>query len=89
MSATDTHAADNDPRAVAISAARCFQGADGVRLLAYLAGITTGRALGPAVTDAHLRHLEGQRYLVRHIEALIERGRAGPAAPTANNDDPS
>ncbi len=83
MSRTDTPVADNDPEALAVSAARCFSGADGERLLDYLRTITTGRALGPAVPDAQLRHLEGQRYLVQHLLALIERGRSGPVPPFA------
>lgn len=83
MSKTDTPSVDNDPQALAVSAARCFAGADGDRLLAYLRTITTGRALGPAVPDAQLRHLEGQRYLVQHLGALIERGRNGSKPPPA------
>lgn len=55
--------------------ARCFRGADGERVLAHLRGLTIERALGPGATDALLRHAEGQRQLVFHVLALIERGR--------------
>lgn len=89
MPATDTHDRDNDPAALAISAARCFSGPDGARLIAYLRAITTGRALGPAVSDAQLRHLEGQRYLVQHLAQLIERGRTGPGPLPVLHDDHS
>lgn len=66
------------PAELALITARCFQGSDGRRLLAYLRAITLERTLGPGVDAGHLRHLEGQRQLVQHIAALIERGRNGP-----------
>ncbi|MCK5777849.1 MAG: hypothetical protein KAH11_03595 [Rhodospirillales bacterium] len=69
-----------DPAELALIAARCFQGADGRRMLAYLRAITLERTLGPGADDAHLRHLEGQRQLVHHIQTLIERGRNGPTS---------
>lgn len=53
--------------------ARCFRSDDGRRVLLYLTRMTTGRALGPAAPDSLLRHVEGQRQLVSHIHALIER----------------
>ncbi len=59
-------------------AARCFRGADGDVLLAYLKAMTLDRALGPDAADATLRHLEGQRHLVRHLSQLIDQGRHGP-----------
>lgn len=59
-------------------AARCFRGADGDALLAYLRAMTLDRALGPDAADAALRHLEGQRHLVRHLSQLIDQGRTGP-----------
>lgn len=66
-------AEDND--VLAHAAARSLSGADGERLMRHLRAITLERALGPDAPDAHLRHLEGQRQLVRHLLALIERGR--------------
>ncbi|HYD30079.1 MAG TPA: hypothetical protein VEB64_04385 [Azospirillaceae bacterium] len=54
--------------------ARCFATPDGQRVLAHLRAITTGRALGPEASAAALRHLEGQRQLVRTIAALVRRG---------------
>ncbi|WNK00125.1 hypothetical protein L2D14_01545 [Thalassospiraceae bacterium LMO-JJ14] len=74
-----------DPTELALIAARCFQGADGRRLLAYLRTITLERALGPDSGDAHLRHLEGQRQLVSHLQVLIERGRNGPMSESNSN----
>lgn len=67
---------END-RALALAAARCFRGADGERVLAYLRAITLERALGPGAPDTLLRHLEGQRQLVAHIAMLVSRGRDG------------
>lgn len=62
--------------ALARAAAKVFSGADGERLAKYLRAITLERALGPDAAVAQLRHLEGQRQLVRHLLALAERGRA-------------
>jgi len=45
--------------------ARCFAGAEGELV----------QAPGPNSTDAALRHMDGQRCLVLHIQSLIDRGR--------------
>lgn len=66
--------ASTDP---APSFARCFAGADGLRVLAVLRAMTLDRALGPDAPEAALRHLEGQRQLVAAILALVARGRSG------------
>jgi hypothetical protein len=65
-------AADPD---LAAAFARCFRGDDGGRVIDHLKAITLGRALGPAASDAQLRHAEGQRQLVAYVNALLERGR--------------
>jgi hypothetical protein len=57
--------------------ARLFRGADGERALAWLRGRTIERRLSPEATEASLRWLEGQRFLVALIEALVRRGRDG------------
>ncbi|MAN81492.1 MAG: hypothetical protein CMM77_13730 [Rhodospirillaceae bacterium] len=77
--------ADSDR--VARLAARCFRGADGTAVLDYLKTLTLDRALGPDAPDATLRHLEGQRQLVRHLIHLIDQGRRGPDAPPAPKGD--
>jgi len=61
--------------------ARVFAGADGARVLAHLRAITVERRLGPEASEALLRHVEGQRHIVAHVESLVARGRAG-AGPT-------
>ena len=76
-----------DPAALAKSAAMCFAGAQGRQLLGYLRAITVERTLGPGVDDAHLRHLEGQRQLVQHLSALIDRGRTGPLTHEPTDQD--
>ena len=68
--------ADDATDTLARAAARALSGADGEQLARYLRAITLDRALGPDATIAQLRHLEGQRQLVRHVLALAERGRA-------------
>lgn len=66
-------------------AARCFRGRDGNRLIGHLRALTLERALGPAAPQAQLRHLEGQRQLVRYLEALVAEGWGAPM-PSSNND---
>ncbi len=56
--------------------ARLFAGGEGERALAYLRALTLERAMGAHVTTEQLWHLEGQRYLARHILKLVERGGA-------------
>ncbi|WP_337997164.1 hypothetical protein [Oleispirillum naphthae] len=56
--------------------ARLFAAADGGRALAYLRAMTLDRAVGAHVSSEQLWHLEGQRYLARHILKLVERGAA-------------
>jgi hypothetical protein len=57
--------------------ARLFRGEDGARALAHLKAITQERHLGPEASIARLRHLEGQRHLVHHIQSLVRLGREG------------
>ncbi len=62
---------------LALAFAKCFRGKDGGQVLKYLRSLTMERALGPNASDSFLRHVEGQRQLVSHIFALVERGRGG------------
>lgn len=62
---------------LAQAAARVFAAGDGEALLQHLKEMTLERCLGPDSGDAALRHLEGQRHLVLHLQALVARGRAG------------
>ena len=61
---------------LARAAARVFASGDGEALLQHLAAMTLHRCLGPESGDAALRHLEGQRHLVLHLQSLAARGRA-------------
>lgn len=72
------------------STARCFSGPDGRRVLQHLRAITLERSLGPAATDAMLRHLEGQRSLVVYLLMLTARGSGvgGEAAPATVASEP-
>ena len=54
--------------------ARCFAGPDGRAVLEHLRRTVLERRLAPNASDAELRHLEGQRYAVAHIVAMVERG---------------
>lgn len=57
--------------------ARLFRGTDGERALAWLRARSIERRLAPEASEASLRWLEGQRFLVATIEALVRRGRDG------------
>lgn len=50
--------------------ARCFITRDGLIVLSFLRRLTIERYLGPSATADELRHLEGQRHLVKQIETL-------------------
>lgn len=54
---------------------RLFNTQNGQEVLNYLKNLTQNRVLPPSATDAELRFLEGQRYLVNQIEALIRQGK--------------
>ncbi|KAA5605522.1 hypothetical protein F1188_11230 [Roseospira marina] len=64
---------------MARACARLFAHDDGRRLRAHLHALTLARHLGPDASDAALRHLEGQRALVAHLDRLIDEGRGSPA----------
>lgn len=50
--------------------AKCFITKEGQIVLSYLRRITVERYLGPDSTSDELRHLEGQRHLVKTIQTL-------------------
>jgi hypothetical protein len=56
--------------------ARCFAGPDGDEVIAHLARSILDRRLPPNASDAELRHLEGQRFAIAGVIAMVERGRA-------------
>lgn len=56
--------------------ARCFAGPDGAVVIAHLTRSILDRRLPPNVSDAELRHLEGQRFAIGGVIAMVERGRA-------------
>ena len=61
---------------LARAAARVFASGDGEALLQHLVAMTLRRCLGPESGARALRHLEGQRHLVLHLQSLIASGRA-------------
>ena len=52
-----------------------FKGEAGRVFLEYLRNITVERQTSPTMSDAELRHLDGQRNLVLMIERRMEYGR--------------
>ncbi len=53
--------------------AKLFSRPEGQQVLDHLYRMTLGRALSPQMSDAMLRHLEGQRALVLYIASLVHR----------------
>jgi len=78
MEQEETAALEGVPQDVARAAAKCFGEGNGAQVLAYLREITVERRPAPEASDALLRHLEGQRFIVACIDKLIRRGREGP-----------
>lgn len=63
---------------LAAACARLFATADGHLLLSHLTRTTLTTSPGPDVTEARLRHLEGQRALVLTLRGLAARGGLSP-----------
>lgn len=66
---------------LAAACARLFASADGHLLLSHLTRTTLTTSPGPDVTEARLRHLEGQRTLVLTLRSLAIRGGLSPLPP--------
>ncbi len=58
---------------------RLFSTQAGVSVLQYLKDLTHNKVLPASCSDAELRFLEGQRYLVSQIENLIKQGKQNPS----------
>ncbi len=71
---------------VAPAFARTFSSPDGQLVLAHLENITLYRVTGPAVTDAELRFLEGERFIVHYIKNFIRRGKDNASSKGEKND---
>lgn len=69
---------DNYPRAeeednrISVNVRSLFSSPSGKEVLKYLRSITIESVQGANASDAELRHLEGQRYLVGLIERRIK-----------------
>ncbi len=62
------------PHELAEAFASCFTGPAGVLVLDYLRRTFLTRRVPPTAGDAVLRHVEGQRSVVAHIQSLVEQG---------------
>ena len=51
-----------------------FSTSGGSHVLKHLKALTLEAVAGPEITDQHLRHLEGQRYLVGLIQRRFNKG---------------
>ena len=69
---------DNFPRKISedneisLDVRSLFRSPSGEKVLKYLRSITIEAVTGPAASDAELRHLEGQRYIVGLIERRMK-----------------
>ena len=59
---------------ISLNIASLFSTELGNDVLKYLRSITIEAVNGAAVTDAELRHMEGQRYIVGLLESRIRHG---------------
>lgn len=59
---------------ISLNIASVFSEPTGKEILKYLRSITIEMVGGPEITDAALRHLEGQRHIVGLIERHTQRG---------------
>jgi len=57
---------------MSVNMASLFRTELGKEVFKYLKSITIDAVNGPAVSDAELRHLEGQRYIVGLIDRRIQ-----------------
>lgn len=67
--------ANSDQKNIDQLFARVFSSEEGQKILAYLHHITTCRIAPPNASEEQLRHMEGQRALLKTIENLSTRGR--------------
>lgn len=59
---------------VSMNIAALFSEPTGQAVLKYLRSVTIEMVGGPEISDATLRHLEGQRHIVGLIERHVQRG---------------
>jgi hypothetical protein len=76
-SSANAPGAKTDLDVLALEVAHTFESAGGKKVLEYLRSITLARYLPPNATDAELRYLEGQRYLVSFIANMVKKGKRG------------
>lgn len=76
FAAGNAASADGEELELCRAFARCFASAEGRSVLEHLRRVVLERRLAPNASDAELRHLEGQRYAVAYIVAMVERGSA-------------
>ncbi len=62
------------PHELAEAFASCFSSPAGAMVIEYLRRTFLNRRVPPTACDAVLRHVEGQRSVVAHIQSLVEQG---------------
>ena len=66
--------AEDADNKISLDTASLFSTPNGKEVLKYLRSITIEAVTGANVSDAELRHLEGQRFLVGLIERRMKHG---------------
>jgi len=65
---------EEEERRINLTAVSVLGDQDGKDLMAYLRSITIEAVAGPNISDAELRHLEGQRYIVGLLSQRVNQG---------------
>ncbi len=73
-SAFETGRPKPPPHELAEAFASCFSSPAGMLVMDHLRRTFLSRRVPPTACDAVLRHVEGQRSVVAHIQSLIEQG---------------
>jgi hypothetical protein len=80
---------EDEHRRINEAVARVFKGPAGKAVLDYLKAATLNSVSGPGVTDAALRHLEGQRFIVASLLKRIELAKERPNVSRETSDSAS
>lgn len=74
---SDDRASKVAPSDIEVAVAQAFSTAAGRMVLGWLRLQTIERTMAPDVSEAQLRHIEGQRDLVRKLENMVRRMHGG------------
>tara|TARA_R100000963_G_C4643601_1_gene107385 strand:- start:2695 stop:2982 length:288 start_codon:yes stop_codon:yes gene_type:complete len=76
----------NQEEALNAIARALFSTDAGKQFLNYLRSVTIETVAGVEISDAHLRHLEGQRYIVGLIQRRTNKGKSQKIVEDSKNE---